>query len=142
MRIWTVHPQYLDQKGLVALWREGLLAQNVLLGRTRGYRQHPQLTRFREQRNPVAAIATYLAEIQREATRRGYVFDGRKIVPHRRHRTVFVTRGQLLYEWKHLRAKLRRRDRARYAATSDVPAPKPHPLFKVVRGAIEPWERV
>jgi hypothetical protein len=27
MRIWTVHPRYLDPKGLVAAWREALLAQ-------------------------------------------------------------------------------------------------------------------
>ena len=41
MRLWTLHPQYLDPRGLVALWREALLAQKVLLGRTRGYRAHP-----------------------------------------------------------------------------------------------------
>jgi len=30
MRLWSLHPRYLDAKGLVALWREGLLAQKVL----------------------------------------------------------------------------------------------------------------
>jgi hypothetical protein len=30
MRIWSLHPKYLDSKGLVALWRESLLAKNVL----------------------------------------------------------------------------------------------------------------
>ncbi|MEN6399799.1 MAG: pyrimidine dimer DNA glycosylase/endonuclease V, partial [Rectinema sp.] len=29
MRLWTLHPQYLDQKGLTAAWREGLLAKKV-----------------------------------------------------------------------------------------------------------------
>jgi hypothetical protein len=29
-RIWSLHPKYLDARGLVALWREGLLAQAVL----------------------------------------------------------------------------------------------------------------
>lgn len=43
MRLWSLHPQYLDAKGLVALWREGLLAQAVLAGQTRGYKRHPQL---------------------------------------------------------------------------------------------------
>jgi hypothetical protein len=32
MRLWTLHPQYLDPRGLVALWRVALLAQQVLLG--------------------------------------------------------------------------------------------------------------
>jgi hypothetical protein len=41
---------YLDGRGLVALWREALLAQAVLRGRTRGYR-HPQLARFRSREN-------------------------------------------------------------------------------------------
>jgi hypothetical protein len=60
MRLWSVHPSLLDPKGLVALWREGLLAQKVLQGRTTGYRSHPQLHRFRQSGEPLAAIATYL----------------------------------------------------------------------------------
>ncbi|MGP1680491.1 MAG: pyrimidine dimer DNA glycosylase/endonuclease V [Giesbergeria sp.] len=36
MRLWSLHPQYLDSKALVALRREGLLAQAVLAGLTRG----------------------------------------------------------------------------------------------------------
>ena len=52
MRLWTLHPRYLDARGLVALWREALLAQKVLRGKTRGYRAHPQLQRFREQADP------------------------------------------------------------------------------------------
>ena len=47
MRIWSLHPQYLDRQGLTAAWREGLLAQKVLTGTTKGYRNHPQLRRFR-----------------------------------------------------------------------------------------------
>ena len=38
MRLWSLRPKYLDSQGLVALWREGLLAQAVLRGKTRGYR--------------------------------------------------------------------------------------------------------
>jgi len=47
MRLWSLHPAYLDARGLGALWREGLLAQAVLRGKTRGYRSHPQLERWR-----------------------------------------------------------------------------------------------
>ena len=43
MRLWSIHPRYLDSMGLVALWREALLAQAVLRGETKGYKFHPQL---------------------------------------------------------------------------------------------------
>ena len=46
MRLWSLHPKYLDIKGLVACWREGLLARKVLLDQTKGYKNHPQLIRF------------------------------------------------------------------------------------------------
>jgi len=55
VRLWSVHPEYLDSRGLVALWREALLAQAVLRGETRGYRRHPRLARFRARPDPTAA---------------------------------------------------------------------------------------
>ena len=70
MRLWSLHPRYLDSKGLVALWREALLAKAVLSGRTRGYRQHPQLARFRAHPEARAAINAYLAAVHEEATGR------------------------------------------------------------------------
>jgi hypothetical protein len=33
MRLWSLHPEYLDANGLVALWREALLAQAFLQGK-------------------------------------------------------------------------------------------------------------
>ncbi len=106
MRLWSIHPQYLDSKGLVALWRESLLAQKVLQGQTRGYRNHPQLSRFQDLQKPVAAIATYLEEILQESLRRGYTFDARKIAAGRIRNKIIVTSGQLEYELDHLRKKL------------------------------------
>ena len=53
MRLWSLDPAHLDRQGLVACWREALLAQAVLAGRTRGYRHHPQLERFRVVPGPV-----------------------------------------------------------------------------------------
>src|SRR5512142_1986887 len=105
MRIWSLHPKHLDRAGLVALWREALLAQAVLRGRTRGYRHHPQLERFRDCRAPVAAIAAYLRAVHREASRRGYRFDSTRIARARTPMRLTVTRGQLEYEWKHLQRK-------------------------------------
>lgn len=79
MRIWSIHPRYLDRQGLLAVWRETLLAQKVLEGQTRGYTHHPQLTRFRATPDPLVAIGSYLSEIVREATQRGYHFDASKV---------------------------------------------------------------
>jgi len=139
VRLWSLHPRYLDPPGLVALWREGLLAQAVLAGRTRGYTRHPQLDRFRHARDPVAAIATYLAAIAREARRRGYDFDVSRLRAERTRARLRVSDGQLRYEADHLRAKLRRRNPAWLAG---VETPAAHPLFVVVEGGIAEWERV
>lgn len=140
MRLWSLHPRHLDAKGLVALWREALLAQKVLAGTTRGYRNHPQLERFRQQTDPLAAIAVYLSEVQREASRRGYHFDAGKIAPHGKVARIRVSDGQVAYELQHLRAKLALRDAA---ALDRLPAqPDVHSLFRVVKGEIEKWEVV
>jgi hypothetical protein len=141
MRLWTLHPRYLDAKGLVALWREGLLAKKVLSGRTRGYRHHPQLERFRGHRRPEAAIDAYLSAVCVEAGRRGYRFDESKLDGSRLRRTMPETRGQLLYEWEHLLKKLRVRDPGRYRALRALAAPEPPPLFRVVAGGVRAWER-
>ena len=142
MRLWTIHPKHLDAKGLVALWREALLAQKVLRGRTRGYRHHPQLARFKAQPNPVAAIAGYLQAIHNEAARRGYHFDRRKIGVRRSRARIIETRGQLRYEWRHLRRKLKQRDPSAYAQARRLKLPEPHPLFRIVAGDVREWERV
>ncbi len=141
MRLWSLHPMYLDAKGLVALWREALLAQAVLAGKTKGYKHHPQLQRFKECRNPRAAIATYLREVQAEATRRGYGFDPKKIGRGEiKGRSLKVTRGQLEYEWAHLKRKLRVRDPKRRKEHSSIKIPKPHPLFRATGGGVADWE--
>jgi hypothetical protein len=142
VRLWTLHPRYLDSKGLVAAWREGLLAQKVLSGGTRGYRHHPQLVRFRFHRRPLPVIAAFLLEIAREAERRGYDFDTSKISPRRFSGWIEEKQGQLRYEWKHLQAKLRRRAPQLYREHRSVVTPEPHPLFRIVPGDISDWEKV
>lgn len=141
MRLWTLHPKHLDAKGLVALWREGLLAQKVLQGRTRGYRHYPQLHRFRATRNPAAALASYLAAVHEESVRRGYRFDRSKIGAKKSRGQITGTKGQLLYEWEHLKRKLAVRDPARHRASRFAPAPEHHPLFRLIEGAVQAWEK-
>ena len=141
MRLWTIHPKHLDAKGLVALWREALLAQKVLQGRTRGYRHHPQLFRFLAMPNPAAAPASYLAAVHKESVRRGYHFDRAKIGAKRFRGKIPETKGQLLYEWKHLKAKLAVRDAARHRASQSLPVPEHHPLFRLTKGDVQDWEK-
>jgi hypothetical protein len=142
MRLWTLHPQYLDACGLVALWRESLLAQKVLRGATKGYRHHPQLARFRASADPLAAIASYLRGVLEEAQRRGYRFDARKIPIVASSASMDETKGQLLYEWNHLQQKLKVRDLARHREGRSVRVPTAHPLFRIVAGCVQSWERV
>lgn len=141
MRLWSLHPKYLDTQGLVALWRESLLAQAVLRGETRGYRNHPQLDRFKQHIAPLDAIATYLNGIHDEASHRGYAFDERKIQSVRRPVVLTVTSGQLAYEWTHLLAKLKVRNSALYKAWRRIEMPVAHSIFEVRTGEVESWER-
>jgi Pyrimidine dimer DNA glycosylase len=142
MRLWTLHPGYLDAQGLVALWREALLARAVLRGRTKGYRRHPQLTRFRASAAPRRAINHYLAFIYSEALSRGYTFDRSKLGPVGAVEHILVTDGQLQYEWEWLLGKLKRRSPSTYRQHLEVSFPVAHPLFRVVSGAIADWEHV
>lgn len=142
MRIWSLHPRYLDRQGLTACWREALLAQAVLADRTRGYRAHPQLQRFRSATDPSGAACWYLHGIADEADARGFRFDRSRIdrpaIPVPR---LDVTTGQLDYEWAWLRQKLADRSPDLISRWADVLRPEPHPSFVAVDGPIEAWER-
>jgi hypothetical protein len=142
MRLWTLHPRYLDPQGLVALWREGLLARAVLRDETRGYRHHPQLQRFQSHPSPRLAINAYLAAVHAEATARGYAFDRSKIGPVRAVEPIVATSGQIDYEWEHLLRKLATRSPALFERWRDLNAPECHPLFLVRPGPVAAWERM
>jgi hypothetical protein len=140
MRIWSLHPKYLDTKGLVALWRETLLAKHVLEGKTIGYKNHPQLKRFRKAKYPLDMINLYLSEVYREAENRNFKFDKQKINWTFKKEKLPVTTGQLNYEVQHLMMKLKNRDNQKYQQLRSTPAFDCHPLFKPVDGDIEEWE--
>ncbi len=141
MRLWSLHPKYLDPQGLVALWREALLARAVLRGETRGYTAHPQLERFRSHSQPRLAINAYLAAVHGEAVARGYAFDRSRIGPVRTVRSIPVSSGQLGYEWLHLQQKLAARNPAWLARLRGVSVPALHPLFRRTPGPVASWER-
>ena len=141
MRLWSLHPTYLDAKGLVALWREGLLAKAVLSGHTKGYRNHPQLERFRTHPNPNMAIDAYLWEVYKEAKRRSYKFNHKKLDPYEPCELIMVSTGQLAYEFEHLQRKLLERTPKQYQQNLAVQEVLPHPLVKITNGGIAKWER-
>ncbi len=140
MRIWTISSSYLDTKGLVALWRESLLAQKVLTGNTVGYKNHPQLLRFKNTINPTGAIASYLRCIVAEADQRGYNFDKNKIINKRLQSQIEVTQGQIEYEFIHLLKKLKHRYPLKYSQLTNIKQIAIHPLFKPIKKKIEEWE--
>ncbi|MCM8792162.1 MAG: pyrimidine dimer DNA glycosylase/endonuclease V [Candidatus Omnitrophica bacterium] len=141
MRLWSIHPQYLDKKGLLAVWREGLLAKRVLEGKTKGYRSHPQLVRFKNYKNSIVAIDAYLFEIYKEAKKRRYNFDRRKIKTVRLKDRIPVTSGQIEFEFRHLIEKLKSRDKEKYKQIKLAKKIKIHPIFLRVPGEKEVWER-
>lgn len=142
MRLWSLHPSLLDVKGLVAVWREGLLAFQVISGKTKGYTKHPQLQRFQEQENPINAVTAYLHGIVDEAQVRGYSFNRNKLLRLKPVPLISVTVGQIEYERKHLLEKLFIRDRAQYEKVKNATTTEIHTLFSIVPGEVEEWERI
>ncbi len=141
MRLWSLHPSFLDKQGILGVWREGLLAQKVLTGKTRGYINHPQLIRFKKTTDPLLYIGTYLYFVYVEGSERGYKFDANKILKYDpKIDKIEVTIGQLYFERTHLLKKLEKRDPEKYK--EDLKRePQPHPVFRVVKGDVEPWEK-
>jgi hypothetical protein len=143
MRLWSLHPKHLDAKGLVALWREGLLAKKVLENQTKGYRNHPQLIRFKKCTRPKTYINSYLHTVCDEADRRGYSFDRTKLEKRKTvTKRIPVTSGQMKYEMKHLMNKLKIRSRKDYVSLKTLEKPIVHPLFRKIAGDVESWEIV
>lgn len=141
MRLWSINPEYLDSKGIVALWREGLLAKKVLQGKTKGYKHHPQLERFKNLENPIHHINTYLLYVWDEASDRGYRFNKKKIGTIFTRKRIYVTDKQIRYEFEHLKNKLKKRHNKKYKELLKVKKIKAHPLFIVKKGEIEKWEK-
>jgi len=145
MRLWSLHPSYLDSEGLNGVWREGLLAQAVLLGKTTAWKNHSHLTRFKNHEQPISAIGFYLLKIHEEADNRGYKYNKSRILNSFENvNPINVTEGQLKYEFKLLLERLENRDPPRYKIfdlNQREIIPRPHPLFLPIEGDVEPWEK-
>ena len=142
MRLWSIHPKYLDVKGFVALWREACQAQRILLGTYSGpigYQNHPQLNRFKGHAFPVQMLQSFMEHVYMDSLRRNYSFNRNLIPENIVPMSMTVTKGQLEYETKHLRRKLTvRNPRLLHKLPAEL---LPHPCFSVIDGDIESWER-
>ena len=123
------------------MWREGLLARAVLSDATLGYRNHPQLIRFRAQPDPLRALDAYLTGVLDESLVRDYRFSAHKIRRVEEVGFMEETRGQMAFERAHLLAKLRVRDQGRWQALLDMDQPEPNPVFRLKDGPVRDWER-
>ena len=142
MRIWSIHPKYLDSSGLVACWRETLLAKNVLLGLTKGYKSHPQLLRFKNLESPIDYINNYLNELYIESKKRNYNFSFEKIgVLKNNLKKLPINSGQIFYEFEHLLNKLKIRDLKKYNEIKNIKNIDCNNIFKTIPGDVEFWEK-
>nr|MDA3929795.1 hypothetical protein [Prolixibacteraceae bacterium] len=100
-----------------------------------------QLERFKTTKNPINTINFYLESIWLEATRRRYNFDKSKFERVLNIEQIDVTSGQLNFEKKHLLTKLKIRDLKKYDEFAGVSDIEIHPLFHLIDGEIESWEK-
>ena len=143
MRLWSIHPKYLDSKGLGGLWREGLGAVRCLYEPGIGYSNHAQLNRFKAEPDYLAQIGSYMHEVADEADRRGYNYD-RTLLPvdFYKPEPMTVTVGQIAYEFRFLLGKLKTRDKELFEKFQHTTTIELHPRFTPIPGPIADWERV
>lgn len=132
MCLWSVHPQYLDKHGLMALWREGLLAQKALCASAAVSQSNPQLRRFKNNDNPLRAIGTYLSFVAAEGARQGYNLNHEKILyPNFDQEVIPVDASQIAFEAERLKNKLRIRDKLKFKQLSSSRDIAANPIFNI-----------
>lgn len=138
MRLWTIHPSHLDRAGLLACWREGLLARRVRASTVPiGYANHPQLHRWPD----VATLDAYLHGLVDEAEVRGYRFDRTKLGARINTSPIPVSTGQVDFEAGRLVSKMWARG-GRPRAPLSPGAIQVHPIFTIYSSdKVEEWER-
>lgn len=142
MRIWSIHPSYLDSAGINGCWRESLLAQKILNGHNFSYKNHSQMKRFYSDRESLLAIGTYLYYIYLESVKRNYNYDFNKILYFNNNYKMQVTENQLLYEFNLLQWKLKKRNYKKYLENKNIKEIFPNNIFDVKEGQIESWEKI
>ena len=134
MNLWSFHPKYLDEKGLRAVWQDALFAQNVLSGRIKDHRKYyPQLMKFNNYFEPLAAIGAYLGFIYDDGVERGIIFQEHKIMHRSKRENIFqVDRERLEDEFEQYKRKMQTVSMLQTAKLRQVSKVEPHPIFEVV----------
>jgi hypothetical protein len=157
VRLWSIHPEYLDRMGLLGLWREALLAQQVLHGETENYKNHSHMQRFYAlpKEDAMQYMSDYLFFVWQEGKLRGYKLNVNHIKDPRNGgslsgspRKLFtVSSGQLALEYQILCMRTRNRDHKHFLGLEDkypshrMWVPKPNPVFTLIHGRKEEWEK-
>lgn len=111
----------------------------MLKNKTRGCKKHPQLERFKAQKNPAAAINAFLFFVEQEACARKHCFDKSKLERPWQSQKIPVTKGQLGFEFSRLKKKLGKRSPGKYNEIRTQKNPEPNPLFKAIKGGTGSW---
>ncbi len=122
-----------------------MLAQKILMGVKKGesarYLNHPQMERFKKHKNPLGALATYLFYVWKEDVWGAYGFDKDRIKGVLIEERMEVTSGQLEYEFKHLKKKLKIRDAEKYKELLTIKEIEANPFLVVKKGPVASWEK-
>lgn len=150
MRLWSLHPSYLDKQALQVCWADALQALEYYK-QERAYMKgitndlspyfYPCLDRFRMTGSPIAHITNYLHGLCDESERRNTPFGRAKLPEFTPGLRLKVTDGQIAREEKLLLLQLNRRKQTQLWMDLFVAEyVQPHPLFEIVSGPVEPWE--
>lgn len=87
-----------------------------------------------------------MLKIYEEARKRSYCYNKSKIVKAaEKVEPIKITKGQILYEFHILKERVKGRDPKKYKEVLELERkgrrPKSHPLFVVIEGEVEPWEK-
>lgn len=149
MRIWSFHPKYLDKQGLSRAINEGIAGNKALRKTGEGYppswEKHSQLERFKTTAIPGIYSQLYLDRLfmikynswMLETNQEPFFDDIENPYPK-----LKVTIGQLKYEWQRYLKKISKRSPKLYEELKSIELPEPHPLFNIIDGDVESWEKV
>jgi len=76
MKIYLMHPSYLDSKRLVETWRSSVLIKNVLIGKGgKNLFYNKYVCLFSRSHYPINFIIRYMIDVKAEADKRDFKFD-------------------------------------------------------------------
>lgn len=132
MRLLSIHPKYLDKHALIALWREGLLAQKALSDGASVGKDSVHLVNFKNKANPVRAIGSYLSFVAAEGAKQGCRLNHERILhPNFDNGFMEADAEQMVVEFEQLKARLKMRDKPKFKTLKDMRKIEANPVFNL-----------